>query len=339
VTGLPAPRPIREVAEVDLARFRDEIRPAGEPVVMRGLVRDWPAVAAAIESDEAIVDYLVGCRPARPVKAIAARPEENGRFFYTADLTGLNFIQGRGRLEDFLRDLLIAKGSDRPPAMAVQSEILPEVLPAFADANRLALAPGIAPRIWIGNRIRVAPHYDIKENIGCCVAGRRRFTVFPPAQLANMYPGPFELTPAGTPVSMVDPHAPDLARYPRYREAWAAAQQAELEPGDALYIPYTWWHGVESLEPVSILVNYWWNDAPEGVAPAYDALLHAMLAFRHLPPADRAIWKMMLDHYVFEANGDPAAHLPEHARGIMAPASPALFARLRATLKEAFGRS
>ena len=155
--------------------------------------------------------------------AIAARPEENGRFFYKADLTGLNFIQGRGRLEDFLRDLLIAKGSDRPPAMAVQSEILPEVLPAFADANRLALALGIAPRIWIGNRIRVAPHYDIKENIGCCVAGRRRFTVFPPAQLANMYPGPFELTPAGTPVSMVDPHAPDLARYPRYREAWAAA--------------------------------------------------------------------------------------------------------------------
>jgi hypothetical protein len=337
VTGLPAPLPIREVAEVDLARFRDEIRPAGEPVVMRGLVRDWPAVAAALESDEAIVDYLVGCRPERPVKAIAARPEEGGRFFYNAGLTGLNFIQGRGRLEDFLRDLLVAKGSDHPPAMAVQSEILPQVLPPFADANRLALAPGIAPRIWIGNRIRVAPHYDIQENIACCVAGRRRFTLFPPAQLANMYPGPFDLTPAGTPVSMVDPHAPDLARYPKYREAWAAAQQAELEPGDALYIPYTWWHGVESLEPVSILINYWWNDAPEGVAPAYDALLHAVLAFRHLPPRDRAIWKMMLDHYVFEANGDPAAHLPEHVKGIMGPASPTLFARMRATLKDVFG--
>jgi hypothetical protein len=339
VTGLPAPQPIREVAEVDLTRFRDEIRPAAEPVVMRALVRDWPAVAAARESDAAIVDYLVACRPARPIQAIAARPEENGRFFYNADMTGLNFIQGRGRLEDFLRDLLLAKGSEHPPAMAVQSEILPEVLPAFAEANRLALVPGIAPRIWIGNRIRVAPHYDIKENIACCVAGRRRFTLFPPAQLANMYPGPFEITPAGTPVSMVDPQAPDLARYPKFRQAWAAAQQAELEPGDALYIPYTWWHGVESLEPVSILVNYWWNDAPEGVATAYDALLHAMLAFRHLPPSDREIWKMMLDHYVFEANGDPAAHLPEHAKGIMAPASPALFARLRAALKEAFGRS
>jgi hypothetical protein len=338
MSGLPQPAPIREAAGVDFARFHEEIRPAREPVVMRGLVGDWPAVAAARAGDEAIVDYLVGCRPARPVQAIAARPEEKGRFFYNAELTGLNFIQGRGKLEDFLRDLLAARASERPPAMAVQSEIVPQVMPAFAEANRMPLLAGVAPRIWIGNRIHVAPHYDIKENLACCVAGRRRFTLFPPGQLANMYPGPFELTPAGTPVSMVDPAAPDLARYPKFAEAWATARQTELEPGDVLYIPYTWWHGVESLEPVSILVNYWWNEAPEGVAPPYDALLHAILAYRHLPPDDRAIWRMMLDHYVFDANGDPAEHLPEHARGIMGPASPGLFARLRGSLKEMLAR-
>ena len=118
----------------------------------------------------------------------------------------------------------------------------------------------MSPRIWIGNRIRVAPHYDVKENVAVCVAGRRRFTLFPPGQIANLYPGPLEQTPAGTPVSMVDQHAPDLERYPRYAEAWTTAQQATLEPGDAIYIPYCWWHGVESLEPVSILVNYWWNE-------------------------------------------------------------------------------
>src|SRR3546814_13116949 len=89
-------------------------------------------------------------------------------------------------------------------------------------------------------------------NVACCVAGRRRFTLFPPDQLANLYPGPFELTPAGTPVSMVDPFAPDLDRYPRFAEAWSHASEATLEPGDALYLPYMWWHGVESLEPVSI---------------------------------------------------------------------------------------
>jgi hypothetical protein len=331
---LPPPPAIREVAEVDFARFHEEIRAARQPVVMRGLVRDWPAVAAAQEGDEAIAEYLVRFRPAKPVRAIAAKPQEGGRFFYNAELTGFNFVNGRGRLEDFLRDLLITAGEERPPALAVQSEIIPEVMPAFAKANRLGLLPQVSPRIWIGNRIRVAPHYDVKENVACVVAGQRRFTLFPPEQVANLYPGPFELTPAGTPVSMVDPLAPDLERYPRFAMARAAAQQTELAPGDALYIPYAWWHGVESLDPVSILVNYWWNDAPEGVAAPYDALLHAMLAFRHLPASDRAVWRTMLDHYVFEANGDPAAHLPEHAKGIMGPASPGLFARMRATLKQ-----
>src|SRR3546814_5801601 len=62
------------------------------------------------------------------------------------------------------------------------------------------------------------------------------------------------------------------------------------------------WHGVESLGPVSILVNYWWTDHDPALGAPYAALLHNLLAFRHLPPADRAIWRAMLDHYVFEAN-------------------------------------
>jgi hypothetical protein len=334
MTGLPPPTPIREVAGVDFVRFHQEIRPANRPVVMRGLVRDWPAVVAALEGDRTIVDYLIACRPRKPVGAIAARPEENGRFFYNRDLTGFNFVSGRGPMEMFLRDLLAVGQDVRPPAMAMQSEVIPDVLPAFGEANGLPLLTDVPPRMWIGNRIRVSPHCDLMENVACVVAGRRRFTLFPPEQVANLYPGPFELTPAGTPVSMVDPHAPDLERYPRFRAAWAAAQQAELSPGDALYIPYMWWHGVDSLEPVSILVNYWWSNVPKGLSTPYDAMLHNILAFRHLPATERAVWRTMLDHYIFEANGDPAAHLPEHARGMMGPPTPELFARLKATLRK-----
>ena len=337
MSELSSPPRIREVAEVDFALFHQEIRPASEPVVMRGLVRDWPAVAAAQESDAAIVDYLIGCGPTKPVGAIAARPEEKGRFFYNEDLTGFNFVSGRGQLEMFLRDLLAVGNEANPPAMAMQSEVIPDVLPAFGEANRLALLPEVAPRIWIGNRIRVSPHCDLMENVACVVAGRRRFTLFPPEQVTNLYPGPFELTPAGTPVSMVDPLAPDLDRYPRFAAAWATAQQAELAPGDALYIPYMWWHGVESLEPVSILVNYWWNEGPANLSTPYDAILHNILAFRHMPPDQRAVWKTMLDYYIFQSEGDPAAHLPEHAKGMMGPLTGELAGRLRATLKKIVG--
>jgi hypothetical protein len=335
MTALPPPRPIADAGAVDHARFHEAIRTARQPVVIRGLAGDWPGVAAANRGDRAIADYLLGFGPTRPVAGIMAPPDENGRYFYNPGLSGFNFSKHQGELAAFLDELLRIAGEPEPTAMAVQSEIISELLPGFVEANPMPLVPGVEPRIWIGNRIRVAPHYDLMENIGVCLAGRRRFTVFPPGQLPNMYPGPFELTPAGTPVSMVDPLAPDLERYPRYAEAWAHAQQATLEPGDAVYLPYAWWHGVEALEPISILVNYWWNEAPEGSGGGYDALLHAMLSYRHLPADERAVWRMMFEHYIF-GDTDPAEHLPPHAKGIMGPPSPRLFAQMRAMLARIF---
>lgn len=335
---LAPPRPIEAVDGPFTPEGFAALRERGQPVIMRGLVGDWPAVVAARQGDRAIVDYITRERATRPVAAIATKPGAQGRFFYNDDVSGLNFVKGSGQLEMFLADLL--KASDMPdaPGLAVQSESVEEILPAFARENRLSLLPGVSPRIWIGNRIRVAPHYDVKENVACCIAGRRRFTLFPPNQIANLYPGPFELTPAGTPVSMVDPVKPDLSSYPRFAEAWKIAQQAVLEPGDAIYIPYCWWHGVESLEPVSILVNYWWNDAePQGIAGPYDALLHAIAAYRHLPPAKREVWRGMLDYYVFEDSGDPAAHLPHHAKGVLGPPESGLFAKMLGMIRGAVG--
>jgi hypothetical protein len=66
-------------------------------------------------------------------------------------------------------------------------------------------------------------------------------------------------------------------------------------------------------------------------------MLHNILAFRHMPPDQRAVWKTMLDYYIFQSEGDPAAHLPEHAKGMMGPLTGELAGRLRATLKKIVG--
>jgi Cupin-like domain len=335
MTAIPAPAAMEEVAgPVDDARFA-AIRTAAKPVLLRGQVSDWPAVAAARLSDAAIVAYLSREPSARPVQAIAAAPSEGGRFFYTPDVTRLNFVRGSGRFEAFLKDLLSAAAHPQPPAMAVQSEDLPSLLPGFSRDNRLALLPHVPAKIWIGNRIKVGTHYDAKENVACCVAGERRFTLYPPHHIVNMYPGPFELTPAGIPVSMVDPHAPDLARYPRFAEAAEDGQVGTIRPGDAIYIPYGWWHAVESLAPVSMLVNYWWTPGqPEGIGSPYEALLHAMLAIRHMPPEQKEVWRGIIDYYVFESAGDPSAHLPPHAKGVLGPPSAELFAQMKAIIRD-----
>jgi hypothetical protein len=337
MSALPPPAPVPEIEGITRERFDAEVRPAEKPAVFRGLAKDWPGVEAAHKGNREICEYLLACGPTRSVTGLMAPPEVEGRFFYNEEMTGFNFTKHKGNLEAFLGELLRIAGEEKPNAMAVQSEVIPELLPGFCPQSPMPLVPDfVEPRIWIGNRIRVAPHYDLMENIAVCLAGRRRFTLFPPEQVGNLYAGPFELTPAGTPVSMVDPLAPDLERYPRYPQAWSNALQVTLEPGDALYIPYTWWHGVEALEPVSILVNYWWNEAPPEIAGQYDALLHAIFAFRHLPERERKVWRVMLDHYVFEKNGDPAEHLPDHAKGIMGPASPRLFARMRQMLGQIY---
>jgi hypothetical protein len=277
------------------------------------------------------------------VGAIVGQADIGGRFFYTEGLTGLNFTRGLSPLFPFLDRLLRDRGHPAPLAIAVQSEDIPTLLPGFERENRIALVgDAVVPRAWIGNRIRVAAHYDLMENVGVVVAGRRRFTLFPPDQLGNLYPGPFELTPAGTPVSLVDLEAPDLERFPRFATAAAHAETATLEPGDAIYIPFHWWHAVDSLAEVNLFVNYWWTQAaahaPGDAPPAYDALLHALYAFKGLPADQRAVWRTVFDHYVFEANGDPAAHLPAAAKGILAPMTPDQKARMRAMLRQVLAR-
>lgn len=333
MTALPTPAPIREVAGLTRSAFDAEVRPAGEPVVIRGLGGDWPVVHAARAGDEALVAYLKRFSHDRPVNAIVGAPEIEGRFGYTDDLTALNFNRGQSPLNPFLDRLLRDRDHPRPYAMAVQSIPAADLVPGFEGENGHDLVDAsVVPRLWLGNAIRVATHYDLQENVGVVVAGRRRFTLFPPDQVANLYMGPLELTPAGTPVSLVDPAAPDLERFPRFAEAARTARVATLEPGDAIYIPFHWWHAVDSLGPVNILMNWWWSSAAKPPAAAYDALLHSLLALGSLPDDQRAAWRTMFDHLVFRPDRNPAAHLPANVRGVLGDIDDELAARIRQTL-------
>lgn len=333
--------PLPEIEGMDRATFEAEIRPAARPIVLRGIGRDWPSVRAARDSAEQGVAYLkrFDRREAEPVPAILGEPTIDGRFFYTPDLKGLNFVRGQTPLGPFLDRLLRDRDHARPYAMAIQSVPLPQLLPGFSDENGIRLLPAaVVPRMWLGNAIRVATHYDLMENIGIVVMGRRRFTLFPPDQIANLYMGPLELTPAGTPVSLVDPDAPDLDRFPLYAKAADVAQSATLEPGDGIYIPFHWWHAVHSLEPVNAFVNYWWNPAAAGATNPYDALLHALVAIASLPDDQRAAYRATFEHLIFRPRGDPVGHLPEDVRGVLGTIDAETLTRIRSTLLDSIAR-
>lgn len=333
------PTPIPVFDEVDLERFRSEILSLNRPAVLHGLVAGWPAVREGKSSPRAFSDYVLRFDAGRPIRALTAEPSIKGRFFYREDMRGLNFERKQETFRTAFDRLLALIDVEEPPATYVESTPIPEHLPGFAQENVLALLPPtISPRIWVGNAITVQTHFDLNDNIACVVAGRRRFTLFPPEQLPNLYVGPFDFTLSGPPVSMVSVQAPDFARYPKFREALEHAQTAELGPGDALYIPYFWWHHVESLEKFNVLVNYWWNPARTLGGSPFDCLLHAILTLRDLPPAQRDAWRIVFDHYVFQRNGDPMAHLaPEH-RGMLGAMTPEKAREIRSILVRMLSR-
>ena len=328
---------VAEWRNVDIETFRNEIRPAGKPAILRGLVAHWPAVQAGMRSPRAFCDYLDAFHSDQPVDTLVGDPSINGHFFYREDMSGGNFERTRAPLRAALARLLTCLDDPAPPALSVQAASVAAVLPGFAEQNQQPLlGVGAQPRIWIGNAVIVQTHYDLWYNIACVVAGQRRFTLFSPQETTNLYVGPFDFTPAGTPVSMASLESPDFEHHPRLRRALAAAHTAELEPGDALYVPFLWWHHVRSIGPFNALVNYWWNEQPRPGA-AYDCLLHAAMRLRDLPADQRAAWRCMFDHFVFRVEGEPMAHLaPEH-RGMLGPMDPERIRQIRLILARSLG--
>lgn len=330
---------IREWSGVSRQTFHDEILPAAQPAVLRGLVSDWPVVAAGRQSPAALFAYVKRFDAGQAAPTLLGPPEIGGRFFYNHDLSGFNFRKGSTGIGAALDLLLAHLDDDRPPAFAMQSVPVRANLPGFEAENRMpVLNDAVEPRVWIGNRVIVAAHHDPSENIACVTAGRRRFTLFAPDQIANLYMGPFELTPAGVSISMVDFDAPDLDRHPRFAQALEVALVADLEPGDAIYIPYLWWHHVRSMDPVNMLVNYWWTPQALGRGGPQEALFHALVAIKALPPAHRDAWRALFDHYVFEDDGPAAAHLPEASRGVLGEMTPQMLRDVRAALARAMSR-
>jgi len=251
----------------------------------------------------------------------------------------MNFATVQAKLPEIFARIDAEEGSPDARPIYLGSVDVKNFFQGLHEANHVDLGHRSAlASIWIGTRTRIAAHNDMPANLACCVAGRRRFTIFPRDQFANLYLGPVDNTPAGRAVSMVDFHDPDLDAHPRFRDALAHARVAELEPGDAVYVPPMWWHHVEGLAPFNILLNYWWRETPHWLGQPQDALNHALLAIRDLPADQKEHWRQMFDHYVFANDADTVAHIPEGGRGVLDPLTAESAGRLRAFLLRSLSR-
>ncbi|GFD69292.1 cupin [Alteromonas sp. KUL106] len=287
-----------------------------QPLVIKQLVSEWPLVQAARMGNESLCEYLLKYDRGAVVDAIRLPASADGRMFYNDDMNGFNFTRAKMPFKNALAALLSQQHDAMADTLYVGSTTVDTCLPGLLETNKIALA-SLNPlgTLWIGNKSRIAAHYDAPDNLICVASGKRRVTLFPPSQTKNLYVGPLHFTPAGQAISMVDFSEPDLKQYPRFERAIEHALVVELLPGDALYIPSMWWHHIEGTESINLLINYWWRDVPAYIGRSENVLYHALLTLKQLPEPQREAWRALFDFYVFDSDGARFNHIPLSKQG------------------------
>lgn len=212
-------------------------------MVLRGLAAKWPATQWSFDGlrdrfGEATV-HTVPVKDGRPVL-----DAERGVVTDAMPFGGFLEAVQAGRCDHYLTTRL--------------DELPPDLVADIPTPPYCVGAPWLSRKLWVGAAGIVSPlHWDLADNLHVQLAGRKRFTLVSPQQSGRLYPnGLLSGLPNGC---RVDIEQLDDPRFPKLREA--APVVAELEPGDAIYLPRRWWHHVRTLD-ASVSVNFWWASGP-----------------------------------------------------------------------------
>ena len=322
----------------------NELFAANKPVILRGLVSDWALVKAGKVSPNNAMDLLQSQSNGKPVRAFIAPPEAKARFFYNENGTGFNYQSKLLDLADVFNQIRQSKDDPDRSFYYMNSLTLDSCFPGLRQHNDVVFDHEIfannqpLSKVWVGTESIAAAHYDVPSNLACCAVGERRFTLFPPEQIHNLYPGPLDPTPGGQAVAMVDLNNPDFERFPRARQALDAAVVVNLQPGDAVYYPSMWWHQVEALSPFNIMINFWWLTVPAHMGNPMDVVMHAMMSLRDRPEAEKKAWREIFEYYIFGSPETPREHIPSAIHGALGELDNDKIRRLRALIKDKLNR-
>lgn len=334
----PARTPLRELAPRSQGEVIANIA-TGNPFVIRQHASHWPILKVVRGGSDAVLSHLIEFASEQTARVFEGSAESNGRYFYNSALDGTNFCIRDVPIRAFL--LALAAGWTEGHAYAGSLPIA-QYFPGLSqqlDRHHLPDTASVLEMLWVGTPSRIAAHFDTLHNLVTAIFGKRRFLLLPPEQIANLYIGPLDFTLAGQPLSLVDFYAPDLARFPRFADAMAAAYEVILEPGDTLYIPPLWWHHVESSAPVGVMINHWWPGYQDYSDNPMNALKHAILSIAQLDGSEREAWRTMFDHYVFGRDeAGPVSHIPPESQGMAGAVDKAIARKVRAELLNALNR-
>jgi hypothetical protein len=108
----------KEVTARDIPDAQTFLREVAEPclpVVLRGLVRDWPVVRAAEHSPTHFRDYVLQFDAGGQTEVFVGEPRIAGKYYYGDDLKGFNFDRRPMTLADALNSIIETAGDANQP--------------------------------------------------------------------------------------------------------------------------------------------------------------------------------------------------------------------------------
>jgi hypothetical protein len=248
----PAEANIERRTDLGSQEFLERYYAVGRPVILRGEMDDWPALARwtpgylKTKIGPAIVEYQGG----RKANVQFEREKDLHRREASFDV----FIDSITKVGAGNDDYLTAYNSERNrEALAPLSEDM-----GFLDkflARDVTMLHGMP---WIGPAGTVTSlHHDLTNNFIAQMVGRKRLIVLPAAEVGRLYNDRHVFSR----ITDLEARGIDRSLYPRL--VGARLYEIVLEPGEILFMPLAWWHQVKSLD-FSVTVTYtnflWPND-------------------------------------------------------------------------------
>jgi hypothetical protein len=219
--------------KLDRATFLNNYYSANRPVVITGMMEDWPALGWTREQ-------LIHTFAGREVEVQVNR-NANPQYEMQADSHGtrLAFEAFMARITELgeSNDIYMTARNGGANASALR-ELWDGIvqIPEYLDASN----PANQGFFWIGPAGTITPtHHDLTNNFMAQITGRKRVHLVDGLQVANLYNHLHVY-------SEVDLDNVDYDRFPRMRNVEILCH--DLAPGELLFIPVGWWHHVRALD-------------------------------------------------------------------------------------------
>jgi hypothetical protein len=228
--------------------FFDSYYTAGRPVIITGVMDDWPAMS------KWNLDYFRSRCGEREVEVQFGR---NTDAHYEINKVAhrktmpfgeyVDLVQNAGASNDYYMTAY-NEGKNRSALAELWQDIVQ--IPAYLTSG--------GPNqgfLWFGPAGTITPfHHDLTNNFMAQVLGRKRLLLMPACEIAHVYNHEHCFT-------HVDARHVDVDRYPLMRDVQTLS--CVLNPGEVLFLPVGCWHFVEGLD-VSATVSFtnflWDND-------------------------------------------------------------------------------